>query len=69
MARTRSRSRPSEAERARRREAHRRQLVESVEALLTSDGWARWVRIRVRYGVGRCSWVYLWPFPSIAAVR
>jgi len=55
MARTRSRCRPSEAERARRREAHRRQLVESVEALLTSDGWARWVRIRARNGLGRYS--------------
>jgi hypothetical protein len=45
----------SEAEREERREAHRRQLTEAVEALLSSEGWARWVRARARNGLRRYS--------------
>jgi hypothetical protein len=40
------RRRRSEAERDKRREAHRCHLAEAVEALLSSEGWARWVRAR-----------------------
>ena len=45
----------SESEREERREAHRRQLTEAVEALLSSEGWARWVRARARNGLRRYS--------------
>jgi hypothetical protein len=55
MARSRSRRRLSDAERAKRREAHRRQLTDAVEVLLSSEGWARWVRARARNGLARCS--------------
>ncbi|MFL5835222.1 MAG: hypothetical protein ACJ76K_01400 [Solirubrobacteraceae bacterium] len=49
------RRRRSEAERDKRREAHRCHLAEAVEALLSSEGWARWVRARARNGLRRYS--------------
>jgi hypothetical protein len=56
MASRRSRRRRlSDAEREQRREAHRRQLTEAVEALLSSEGWRRWVRARGRNGLARYS--------------
>jgi antirestriction protein ArdC len=42
---TRRRS-PSEAERAERRAAEREQMREAVEALRTSEGWQRWLKVR-----------------------
>jgi hypothetical protein len=59
MARTRSRHRLSDAERAKRRDAHRRQLTDAVQALLSSEGWARWVRARARNGLARYTWFLL----------
>jgi hypothetical protein len=47
------RRRLSDDEREQRREAHRRQLTEAVEALLTTEGWRRWVRARARNGLHR----------------
>ncbi len=38
--------RPTEAERDRRRAAEREQMREAVEALQTSEGWQRWLRVR-----------------------
>jgi antirestriction protein ArdC len=55
MPRNRSRRRLSDAERAERREGHRRQLTDAVEALLSSEGWARGVRARARNGLARYS--------------
>jgi antirestriction protein ArdC len=49
------RPRLSDAEREQRRLAHRRQLTEAVEALLSSEGWQRWVGARARNGLGRYS--------------
>ena len=49
------RRRLSDAEREQRREAHRRQLTEAVEALLSTEGWRRWVRARARNGLRRYS--------------
>jgi antirestriction protein ArdC len=37
---------PTEAERAERRAAEREQIREAVEALRTSEGWQRWLRVR-----------------------
>src|SRR5919198_5063377 len=37
----------------RRRAQH---LEDAVRALLASDGWARWVRVRSRNGLSRYSW-------------
>jgi antirestriction protein ArdC len=38
--------RPSEADRDRRRAAEREQMREAVDALQTSEGWQRWLRVR-----------------------
>jgi antirestriction protein ArdC len=38
--------RPTEAERAERRAAEREQMREAVEALRTSEGWQRWLKVR-----------------------
>jgi antirestriction protein ArdC len=37
---------PSEAERAERRAAEREQMRQAVEALRTSEGWQRWLKVR-----------------------
>lgn len=37
---------PSEAERAERRAAEREQMRRAVEALRTSEGWQRWLKVR-----------------------
>jgi len=37
---------PTEAERAERRAAWREQMREAVEALRTSEGWQRWLKVR-----------------------
>jgi antirestriction protein ArdC len=44
---TKTKRRPStEAERAERRAAEREQMREAVEALRTSEGWQRWLKVR-----------------------
>jgi antirestriction protein ArdC len=43
---TKSRTSVSEEERAERRAAEREQMREAVEALRTSEGWQRWLRVR-----------------------
>jgi antirestriction protein ArdC len=40
------RRRPTEAERAERRAAEREQMREAVEALRSSEGWQRWLKVR-----------------------
>jgi hypothetical protein len=49
------RRRLSDFEREQRREAHRRQPTDAIEALLCSEGWRRWVRARARNGLARYS--------------
>jgi hypothetical protein len=47
----------SDQERARRRRADRERLHRAAEELLSSDGWARWVRVRASfraYSAGNC---------------
>jgi N-terminal domain of anti-restriction factor ArdC len=55
MASHRRRRRLSDSEREQRRQAHRRQLTEAIEALLSSEGWRCWVRARARNGLARYS--------------
>jgi hypothetical protein len=43
-----------EAAASRKRRA--RHLEDAVRALLSSEGWARWVRVRSRNGLARYSW-------------
>src|SRR5665647_980628 len=45
----------SDAERAERREADRNRLEQSARALLDSEGWQRWVRVRSTNGLARYS--------------
>jgi len=51
-----SKGRPlSEQERARRRAEDRDRLEQAARALLTSDGWQQWIRVRSRNGLSRYS--------------
>ena len=51
-----SKGRPlSDEERARRRAEDRDRLEQAARALLSSDGWQRWVRVRSRNGLSRYS--------------
>jgi hypothetical protein len=45
----------SEAERAARRQADRERIEQAARALLTSEGWQRWIRVRATNGLSRYS--------------
>ena len=45
----------SDEERARRRAEDRDRLEQAARALLTSDGWQQWIRVRSRNGLSRYS--------------
>jgi len=45
----------TEAERAARRQAERDRLEHAARALLTSEGWSRWVKVRSTNGLARYS--------------
>jgi hypothetical protein len=45
----------TKAERAQRRQADRERLEQAARALLTSEGWQRWVRVRSTNGLARYS--------------
>src|ERR1700730_3802456 len=45
----------TEAERAERRQADRDRLEQAARALLSSEGWQRWVRVRSTTGLSRYS--------------
>src|ERR1700686_3677930 len=45
----------TEAERAERRQADRNRLEQAARALLSSEGWQRWVRVRSCNGLSRYS--------------
>lgn len=49
------RSRTTERDRDERRRADRDRLEQAARALLQSEGWKRWVRVRARNGVARYS--------------
>jgi len=53
----RPRRQPPDAEREQRRTAQRRELEHALEALLSSDGWRRWLRTRATlhaYSANNC---------------
>ena len=51
----RSRRRLTDAERDARRHADRERVEQAARALLTSDGWQRWIRVRATNGLSRYS--------------
>jgi hypothetical protein len=52
----RSNRRPlTEAERAARRQADRERIEQAARALLTSEGWQRWIKVRASNGLSRYS--------------
>ena len=51
----RPRQRLSEAERDARRQADRERIEQAARALLTSEGWQRWIRVRATNGLSRYS--------------
>jgi hypothetical protein len=55
MPRHRNRRPLTEAERDARRQADRERVERAARALLTSDGWQRWIRVRATNGLSRYS--------------
>ena len=55
MPRHRNRRRLTDAERDARRQADRERIEQAARALLTSDGWQRWIRVRATNGLSRYS--------------
>ncbi len=49
----------TDADRAARRAADRERLEQAARALLSSDGWQRWMRVRATNGLARYSFVLL----------
>ncbi|QEC47041.1 hypothetical protein FSW04_05205 [Baekduia soli] len=45
----------SPVQREARRQADRDRLEDAARALLTSDGWQRWIRVRSKNGLSRYS--------------
>jgi hypothetical protein len=45
----------TEAERDARRQADRERIEHAARALLTSEGWQRWIRVRATNGLARYS--------------
>ena len=45
----------TDEERAARRQADRQRIEQAARALLTSDGWQRWIRVRATNGLSRYS--------------
>ena len=55
MAGSRNRKSLTDAERAERRKADRERIERAARALLSSDGWQRWIRVRATNGLARYS--------------
>ena len=64
-----SRRRLSDAEREQRRQADRERLEQAARELLSSDGWARWMRVRATNGLARYSQRNQWILASECARR
>jgi hypothetical protein len=59
----------SDAERDQRRQADRERLEQAARDLLSSDGWARWMRVRATNGLARYSLRNQWLIASECARR
>ena len=55
MSRRSNRRALTDAERAARRQADRDRLDQAARALLTSEGWQRWIKVRATNGLSRYS--------------
>jgi hypothetical protein len=55
MPRSSKRPRLTEAERDARRQADRQRVEQAARALLTTDGWRRWIKVRASNGLARYS--------------
>ena len=55
MARRFSRKPLTDIERDERRKADRERIEQAARALLTTDGWQRWIRVRASNGLSRYS--------------
>src|SRR6059058_3331564 len=55
MPRSSTRPRLTEAERDSRRQADRERVEQAARALLTTDGWRRWIKVRASNGLARYS--------------
>jgi hypothetical protein len=55
MARRSNRKPPTDEERDARRKAHRERIEQAARALLTTDGWRRWIEVRASNGLSRYS--------------
>ena len=60
MPQHRNRRRLTDAERDARRQADRERIEQAARALLTSDGWQRWIRVRATNGLSRYSLSNQW---------
>ena len=69
MARRPTRSTRSDDERDARRNADRERIEQAARALLTSDGWQRWIKVRASNGLSRYSLRNQWIIASEAARR
>lgn len=49
----------TEAERDARRQADRERIEQAARALLTTEGWRRWIKVRATNGLSRYSVVLL----------
>jgi len=47
------RAKLTDQQREQRRQADRQRLQAAVSALLSSEGWAQWIHVRARNGLGR----------------
>ena len=59
----------TDQERDERRQRDRDRLESAARELLTSDGWARWVRVRASNGLGRYSLLNQWLISAEGARR
>jgi N-terminal domain of anti-restriction factor ArdC len=69
MPRQRNRRRLTEAERDARRQADRERVEQAARALLTSDGWQHWIRVRATNGLSRYSLRNQWLIACECHVR
>jgi hypothetical protein len=69
MARRVNRTPPTDTERDERRKAHRERLEQAARALLSSDGWRRWIKVRASNGLSRYSLNNQWLIALDCAAR
>jgi hypothetical protein len=59
MARQFNHKAPTDAERDARRKADRERIEQAARALLTTDGWQRWIKVRASNGLSKYSLLIL----------